>query len=138
MPELNPTSVRSRHERFEDLQLRLERVVTLMCEPDFQALSDACEDMLEDFDKVRADTQQYFGLGNTSDPEDPAELAHFLFGRGYLGFFVEFAQPVIRKTGSTVQASFGRYRTRWFYAETFDLCAELALSWADSNWERAK
>jgi hypothetical protein len=61
------------------------------------------------------------------DNEEYTEIVEWLVRNERLGFFVQFATPVMRGTTSTY--SWGRYTTKWVYADTLGESVVLGLKW---------
>jgi hypothetical protein len=132
-------------ERIEDADLRVDKIVSLSLMPDYEALSDDVEEMLEDPEQLYTDGALTAPLPeDVVEADEPSEIAVWLIEQDYTGFFVRVATPIPqiwqgKATGKHhLMFSWSLCRTRWFYAGELDSALEKAVIWAEEQKQAAR
>jgi hypothetical protein len=127
--------MRNLQTKLADATLRMDKVIVLA-----GALTDPecpCNELREFIEDEDEETlRQLFpkapnDLFEESCSETSWQFCEWLSDSGTLGFLVQFATPVMRRTSKTSRSfSWGHYYTEWVYAETLEVAAEKGLAWA--------
>ncbi len=120
-------------ERFADAVARTEEVIFLGGALDLDNAPEALDEFFEDqVDQL----VEIFGA-NASELTGVPEVWEFqqwLIDSDKLGYLVKFATPVMDRS----RFSWGCYRTRWVYGDTFEAALDAGFAWVESMRDRER
>lgn len=131
------------NETLFDNSIRFESVIYLagaLAQSD-SLPDDLCELLDVETDETVSEAFPGFPLSLRDDGDCFLEFAaEWLIDNRRLGFLVKVATPVMTpvKGSSSLSFSWGRYRTKWIYADTMDGVVCEAVKWADGLRESEK
>lgn len=104
------------------------------------AAEDMVDDLLGDDCKIHPSMEQLRVLVHQADDDGgTAILGDLLYHHNVLGLVVNFATPVMTKTGKTsYNYSWGYTQSTWVYAETYDAAWKLGVAWAEDKMQQAE
>lgn len=115
---------------------RVESILHLGCMiSDCDACPQSLRDFLEDdifFEKDEIIPGMDDSIKQSLKDHDLYVFCSWAHEQGRLGFLVKIATPVMTHHGAAAIYSWARYRTHWFYAETFQDAIELGLEWVET------
>lgn len=135
-------NMKALYEQLFDASARIEQVICIAGAISAEyAISDPLHDLLDDgdrllecFDDLPDSLEESLGDSSAGD-----EFAEWALDSGHLGFLVQIATPIMEHDGDDVVAyTWGCYRTRWVYGETFDAAVTAGLAWVAEQREREK
>lgn len=96
---------------------------------------DMVDDLLGDDCKIHPSMEQLQVLVRQADEDGgTAILGDLLYHHNVLGLVVNFATPVMTKTGKdSYTYSWGYTQSMWVYAETYDAAWKLGVAWAEAE-----
>ena len=120
-------------EKFFDESIRIERVIFLAGALGDGALSDDLHDFfdeeVETIERALGRVPDWIDLDGSSRRIADG-VFEWLTDAGKLGFLVQFATPVMEKTGEKSRTySWGYYSTYWVYGDSFDEAIALGVAW---------
>lgn len=121
-------------DQFEESNLRVEKLIHIatMALPGSMA-----DDVFEAFED--GGDELWSALELDSSYDDSWEIWENLYKHKKLGFLGEFATPIPKYVSSSMYVwSWGRYTTKWIYAETLESLYLQAVDWQEKFEETQK
>ena len=130
--------MKSLREQLDQETVRIDRIILLAGAMTDGAFSDDLNEFLDDEDEKTI--EECFGkIPEWVDIDAHGymrndSISEWLYGEGKLGFLIQFATPVMEKTGKNSRSfSWGYYGTQWIYAETFEEAIAGGMKWVKSR-----